>query len=156
MAEYILVTLETLQWLEQEVLPEALNSDYEKVKMVLRVLSHAVEQGVPLPQKLAGFLAVALRDIAHGGNPGKAFGIKRKRGERDTSEAIERAVSRVCKIKFIRRHNPNMSIEVAIAQVAEEEGASEETVKAAWRDYRNSVILSADGRGAHVFYGKVK
>jgi len=156
MAEYIHITSEMLLMLEQEKLPLALKGDYEAVKLLLLVLSFAVEQGIPLPQKLAGFLAGALRDISRGGNPGKAFCIKRKRGGRDTSEAIKRAVDRVFKIKMIRHHNPDMSLEVAIAQVAETEGASEETVKAAWRDYRNSVILNADGRSALTHSGKLK
>ncbi|MBL8421655.1 MAG: hypothetical protein JNK92_13595 [Dechloromonas sp.] len=156
MAEYIKVTPENLLMLEQECLPMALKGDYEAVKLLLRVLSFAIEQGVPLPLKLAGFLAGALRDISRGGSPGNAFCIKRKRGERDVSKAIERAVNRVFMIKMVLHENPGMSIEVAIAQVAEKEGAPEDTVKAAWRDYRNGVILADDGGGAYVFYGKIK
>lgn len=156
MAEYILVTPETLLWLEKEILPGALNGDFEKVKMLLRVLSYAVEQGVPLPAKLASFLAGALREISHGGNPGKAFCIKRPRGGRDTSAATEQAVRRVYKVKVLLQEDPSISVEDAIAQVAESEKASEFTILAAWRDYSKSVALSPDGLSGHVFFGKSK
>lgn len=156
MAEYIKVTPETLLWLEKEFLPGALNSDYEQVKMVLRVLSHAIEQGVPLPEKLASFLADALRDVSKGGNPGKAFCIKRPRGRSVSSAATEQAVRLVFEIKLIHRENPGMSVEDAIHQVAESENLPFFTLQAAWRDYTKGVDLMPDGLGAHVCFREVK
>lgn len=154
MAEYIKATPETLLWLEQDVLPKALNGDYEQVKMLLRVMSHAIEQGIPLPEKLAFFLTLALRNISQGEDPGKAFCIKRKRGERDTSAATEQAVLRVFEMKLILRDNPGMSVESARGIVSDAKNIPDETLKAAWRDYKDCVELKESG--AIVFFRKTK
>lgn len=156
MAEYILATPETLLWLEEEVLPEALKGDYTQVKMLLRILSHAIEQGAPLPAKLAAFLAGALRDISQGGNPGKAFCIMRPIGRGRSSAAIEKAVRLVFAIKLMRHENPGMSVEDAMHQVAESENVPFFTLQAAWRDYTKRVELAPDGLAAYVCFDEVK
>jgi len=144
--EYIVVTPEALELLEQEILPRALNGDYEAVKIVLRVLSYAVTQGVPLPEKLSSFLAEALIAIANGGDPKTAFKILRGRGKRDTTNAEKKAQIMALKVKSRILEMRGMSVERVIGQVATEMHASPDAVWKAWKKYKNNMVFS-DGSG---------
>ena len=147
MAMYMALDRDILLRAEREILPLALREDYEQVQRLLLILSCAVRQDVPLTPLLANFLADALRTISEGGNTNDAFRIKRKRGGRDTKAAAEKAIDRVSRIKALRRGIPKLSLEKAVAQVVAETHASEDTVRAAWRDYRDCVELDESGSG---------
>ena len=139
------------------VLPrlETIEGDYEAMRDLLSYLSQAIRQGIPLHPIHAEYLANALSDISDGADPKTAFRIRRKRGQKDTREAVTRAVGRAYKVALRLKEKPELSVEDAIAEVAEEEKAPEETVKAAWRDYRKSVEL-IDSGWAYVRLEKVK
>lgn len=131
----------------EAVLPRAIDGDYRALCNVLFFLSEAIKQGVPLTPKSANFLADALRRIADGGDAKEAFHIRRKRGERDTREAEDKAAFLVLSVALLRAHKPHekpMTIERAVAKVAEESATPEDTVRAAWRDYRKCVELGDD------------
>lgn len=142
---YVKVDAENLLETERTFLAQGLDGDYEAIKTLLLILASAIEQGVPLTPKLALFLAKALRDISAGGNPGDAFHIKRKRGQRDTRAAAERAIACVFKVKLLLHDRPQLGLDEAFELVGNELHISFDTAKAAWRDYRHSVELSDDG-----------
>ena len=142
---YVKVDAENLLGTEQAFLVKALDGDYEALKTLLLILASAIEQGVPLTPKLAMFLAKALRDISAGGNPGDAFSIKRKRGQRDTRASAERAINCVVKVKILLHDHPQIGLDEAFELVRKELHISCDTAKAAWRDYRHSVELGVDG-----------
>jgi hypothetical protein len=153
---FMSVNRNSLLWSEREILPLALRGDYEKVRELLLILSCAIRDGAPLTPQLAKFLAGALGAIADGGNPNDAFCIKRKRGGRDTKAAAKKSIDRVFKIKALRHQNRKLSLEKAIAQIAEETETPEYTVQAAWRDYRDCVELDENGSVAFFDLGKKK
>ena len=145
MAMHMTLDRDILLRVEREILPLALREDYEQVQRLLLILSCAIRQGVPLTPLLANFLADALRTISEGGNTDAAFCIKRKRGGRDTKAATEKAIDRVFRVMEMRYNKPKLSLEKAFAQVAKETLASEDTIQAAWRDYRDCVELRPYG-----------
>ena len=124
-------------------MPSAAEGNWPAMSVALFVLSEAIRQGVPLGPEDAAFVSNALRETANGVDPKAAFRIRRKRGGKDTRAAAERAVARVVKVKNLRAHN-NLSLEKAIGVVADEEGASSDTVRKAWREYQHC-ISTADG-----------
>jgi len=134
--------------------------DYEAMCDYLLALSETISQGIPLNSANTAFLASALRDISEGADPKAAFRFpKRKRGEKDTREAVSKAVRRACKVAFLlqekRNKNKKFSVEEAIGEIAADEQAPEETIKAAWRDYGKYIELSDSG-WAFVFHKKMK
>ena len=141
------IDTDTLLGVERYLLPRAANGEYEAVSTLLFILSEAIRQAAPLTPKLSLFLAGALREIADGGDPQKALKIRRKRGEKDTRIAVRKNVELAYFVADFRRKHAGqkISVEDAIAEVAENRGVPEETVKAAWRDYRNNVELREGG-----------
>ena len=146
--KYVKVSTETLLLAEREILPSALSDDYEAVKVLLLILASAIEQEMTLTPKLSAFLAGALRNISNGKRASDELHIKRKRGQRDITTAIERSINYVFKIKMLLSENNSTTIDDAIWDVADKHGAEYETVKAAWRDYRHTVELHTDGNSA--------
>lgn len=142
---HIAINQEGLLSVERDILPHAAEGEYAAVCKLLLILSEALRQAIPLTPGLTRFLAGALREIAYGGDAQAAFKIKRKRGEKDTRSAIERNVFLAFFVADLRRTDTRISVEDAIAKVAAEKCVPEETVKAAWRDYRHNVELRDSG-----------
>lgn len=152
---YLCVTKENLLQAEKLIPSQAISGGYPAVCNLLMILSEALVQEVSLTPKLRDFLADALREMSEGGDPMGAFKIKRKRGEKDTRGAVERNVMLAANVaKLLGEKCNGMSVEKAIVKIAEKACVPEETVKAAWRDYRNSVELNE--WGAFLTFAKVK
>ena len=137
------VTNEILLEAEALLLPKVIEGDYKRITQFLSILSASIKQGVPLTPKLADFLSTALREIAEGEDPQSAFKINRKRGEKDTLRALEKDVllaANVARLKIVK----NISIPNAIADTACSLKVSKETVKAAWKKYKQQIKVSKE------------
>ncbi|MBX3619077.1 MAG: hypothetical protein KF891_03675 [Rhizobacter sp.] len=143
------------------LLPDVRTGDQDALDKLLLVISEALKQGVLLSPGLATFLSDALDAIRAGEDPKEAFYIHRGRGRGDTKEAAYRALQLAWLVCEARRPDPKTgkraTVEEAVYEVHEEQGVPEDTVKAAWRDYRKQVELSAEPGGAFVnFERRVK
>jgi len=130
----------------EKFIPQALQGDLDALCALLLVLSAAIRDRVPLTPKLAEYLANELRKIADGGKRDDAFHVRRGKGQRDTREANQNAILLACAVAELRRHQPGekpMTVDNATEMVAKERNVSADTVRAALRDYRHYIELSA-------------
>ena len=140
---YLKTNRKILLDVEVRLLPAAMKGEYWAVCQLLLTLSEAIRQKVPLTPKLSAYLATALRSISDGKDPKSVFNIHRKRGQKDTRVAVDRAIMRAGNVALKVAIN-GMAVGSAIAEVANEEQGSKATVKAAWRDYRKNVEVILD------------
>ena len=144
MVTQLIVTNEALAKCSKQLLQQAKNSCTDAERLLF-IISEALAQDIELPSTLRLWLAAALKDISHGGNAEQALGVVRKQGQRRNavtkntllaaSVALERATEK--------------TLEKAIVAVAKRwRGVSEDTVKAAWRDYGKNIELTQNGDGA--------
>lgn len=116
---------------EELLLSKAEHGEVWAIWNLLAILADALKDNAPISKCCSAYLAKALTRIASGKNADAAFGIRRKRGERDLRRKRAQAFMRACRVEEERLKN--ISLEEAISRVAESEGAKENTVKAAWK-----------------------
>jgi hypothetical protein len=146
-SHWLVATSEQASYRMEAGLPRAIEGDYYVLCDLLLYLSEAIRNRTPLTPKLEGFLADALREIAEGGDPKRAFHIQRGRGERDTREATLRAITIVTSVKCLRLEQARSKTKRLrgvdiMSQVAREENVSYDTVKAALRAFGRYVEAS--------------
>lgn len=138
------------------LLPDVRTGDQDALDRLLLVISEALKQGVLLSPGLATFLSDALDAIRAGADPKEAFYIRRGRGRGDTKAAAQKAVFLAWLVHEARRPDPDTgkiaTVEEAVYDVSEEQQVPEDTVRVAWRDYRNNVELSLEKGGALVSF----
>lgn len=118
---------------EELLLPKAERGEVWAIWNLLAILSDALNDNAPISERCSAYLAEALIRIANGGNANVAFGIRRKRGERDLRKKRAQAFLRAYRVE--KERLKNTTLETAISRVAESEGAKEDTVKAAWKKH---------------------
>jgi hypothetical protein len=117
---------------EKILLPKVQQGELWAIQNVLRLVAEALDDGVRIKGGIANYVANALRRIHAGEKSDTAFGIKRKRGEKDNRKARAKAFLYAHQIEYFRM-TEHLSLEVAIAKVAEAYGATEDTVKRGWK-----------------------
>jgi len=142
--------------MESRVLPKAISGDYYALCDLLLVVSETIRHGDKLTPGLSTFLVDALRKMADGENPGTAFHIHRRKGQRDTRESIFKNIGLAGDVALARKEweegtKKMLRGDDPIAQVSSSRKVPYETVKAAWRDYRHCVELPETGAAAYLF-----
>lgn len=105
------------------------------------ILQHAsigIRQQAPLPPLLSKFIADGLERLSEGATLESAFGLKRKRGERNLQTPRSRQIDLAEAVELERRRGS--TLEVAKAIVAEKSGVNEDTVHKAWRLQRKVAL----------------
>lgn len=116
---------------EELLLPKAERGEVWAIRNLLTILADALKDEAPVSGRCSVYLAKALTKISEGENANAAFGIRRKRGERDLRKKQAQAFLRTYRVEVERLKN--ITLEEAISRVAESERAKEDTVKAAWK-----------------------
>ena len=137
------LTPAALRGIEELVLPQALAGDYEAFTRVAFVCSEAIRQGCPLTPALGTFVVDGLRAMADGVDPGEAWHIRRKRGQKNTALAYERATHYAFSVELARRDGA--TYEDAVNLVAERESVSTHTVERGWKMHHHKIIKREDG-----------
>jgi hypothetical protein len=141
---YLDVSQEAMLNFEQTVLPQALAGDYEALTRVFFVCSKAIEQGQAPTPGLAAFMSDGLRAMAGGTEPGEAWHVQRKRGEKNTALAYANATRRTYLVELKRADGA--TYEEAVDQVAKAEHVSNHTVEHAWKTHHKKVVKREDGQ----------
>jgi hypothetical protein len=117
---------------EELLLTSAMEGELEAIQSLLLIVSEAIRDGCPLTNGVADFISKALANI-HGGMKGDdAFGIKRKRGGKDTRAPRGRAYFMADCVERLRHHS-GLTLELAIEEVSERFSAPPDTAKLAWK-----------------------
>lgn len=119
---------------EKMLLEKAAKCELWAVRNLLRIVSEAIAEGVVLTPKIALFVSTALRRIHDGKKADDAFGIKRKRGEKDQRAARNRQFMLAYAVEQLRESGKKL--EDARQTVEEKAGISENTIQKAWIKYR--------------------
>jgi len=121
-----------LRLAEELLLPKGRAGELWAIQNLLSLVSEAIADSARIPPRIAAFASSALQRIYEGEKADDAFGIKRKRGEKDTRRANRRAF---CMADRIERHRKlqDMTLEDAVAEAADHFHASVHTAKSAWK-----------------------
>src|SRR5574343_9114 len=128
---------------ERILLASAREGDLDAIQSLLLISSEAIRDKCPLTNEVADFIAKALANASHGMNADDAFGIKRKRGGKDTRASKQRAYSMTDCVERLRHHY-DLTLEDAIEDVAPKFFASPHTVKLAWKKNHKEVQRNLD------------
>ena len=136
---------------EELLLTRVEAGETEAIQSLLLLVSEAIRDGCPLTDKVADFISRALANIHGGMNGNDAFGIKRKPGEKDTRASRGRAYSMADCVERLMHHN-GLTLELAIAAVAQRFSVSPDTVKGGWmknyKEVRRTFELEKQTLGA--------
>lgn len=140
--------LSRLRLAEKLLLEAATKSELWAVRNLLLIVSEAIAEGVRLTPGVASFVSGALRKIYEGAKADDAFGIKRKRGEKDHRAARSRNFMLADAVERLRE---NMTLEAARQTVEEKTGIPENTIRKAWvehhKEARRQIDLEKDVLG---------
>jgi hypothetical protein len=128
---------------EELLLTSAKGGEIEAIQSLLLIVSEAIRDGCPLTEDVADFIATALANIHGGMNGDEAFGIKRRRGGRDTRASRQRTYFMADCVERLRHHS-GCTLELALAKVSERFCASTDTVKLAWKKNHKEVRRTFD------------
>lgn len=115
---------------EKTLLEKATKGELWAVQTLLRIVSEAIADGETLTPGIALFVSTALRKIWEGAKADDAFGIKRKRGEKDQRAARSRQFMLADAVERLRESG--MTLEEARGNVHEKTDISENTIQKAW------------------------
>lgn len=127
-----------LKLAEKMLLKKAEDGELWAIQNLLLLVSDAIADGVPLSPLIASYISSSLRKIHDGEKADDAFGIKRKRGEKDTRRSQQRAFSMADAIERLRYHD-KLTLEKAIAFAATKFSVSEDSVKRNWKAHNKEV-----------------
>jgi len=122
-----------LQVAEVLLLPDAKKGELWAIQNLLLISSEAIREKCPLTDGIADYISCALAAIHNGEKADAAFGIRRKRGEKDNRASRMRAYSMADCVERLRYHKNGMTLELAIEEVAPKFSAAPDTVKLAWK-----------------------
>ena len=105
--------------------------DSSAARKLLMCAASALRHGEPLSQPVATFIADGLDRIIEGDASGDAFGVRRGRGEK-ASRYKKTVRDFQYTMDVWERRSQGMTLENAIAAVADEKGENEATVRRAW------------------------
>lgn len=123
-----------LELAEKLLLQQACNGELWAIQNLLLITAEAIRDGCPLTIGIAAFMHYALGKIYIGEKADVAFGIVRKRGEKDTRESQQRAFGFAHMVECRRKYHDE-TLEIAVEKVAALNKASDNTVKAAWQQF---------------------
>lgn len=139
-----------------ERLPKAKEGDREMSTALLATASGLLNAGLPLPQKLAEWIALGLHGLAAGMTMEDSFGIKPRGKGRTAKNAV-----RIRQERFTRAYlseylhqTENISLEHAFERVAAIANVSMDTVNVAWDECHEQVKMCLSVSLGQVF--KVK
>ena len=117
-----------------ERLPKAKEGDREMGLNMLAAASGLIRAGLPLPVKLAEWLALGLHGLAAGMTTEESFGIKPKGKGRTAKNAVRIRQERYTRayLSEYLHQTENIPLEEAFERVAKIASVSAETVNAAW------------------------
>lgn len=123
-----------------EILCEHLDKvdGYEVRLSILQYASIGLRHQAPLPPLLSNFIADGLERLSKGATLESAFGMKRKRGERNLQTQHSRQIDLAVAVELERKRGN--TLEVARAIVAEKSEVIEDTVHKAWRLQRKTAL----------------
>lgn len=128
---------------EKLLLPSVKTGDLASIQSLLQIASEAVRDKCPLTDGVADYISNALASIHQGVNADVAFGIKKKRGGKDTRISRQRAYFMTDCVERLRHHS-GVTLEIAIEEVARKFFASPDTVKLAWKKNHKEVRRTFD------------
>lgn len=120
-----------LELAESTLLPAANRGEFWAIRNLLSILADALADGSQVSAPHAIYLAEALRSIADGKDHKAAFGIRRKRGEKDTRDAKANAFVTAYRVEYLRWQGH--TLEESVAKVSADTMATENTVKWCWK-----------------------
>jgi len=123
-----------LRLAEDLLLPKAKSHELWAIQNLLLISAQAIRDEHPLSKGIADYIASAFEAIHGGENADDAFGIKRKRGEKDLRASRGRAFWMAhC---LARLKHSGMTVERALDEVANRFCVSPDTAKAVWKKNR--------------------
>lgn len=128
---------------EELLLTSAKGGEIEAIRSVLLIVSEAIRDGCPLTDDLASFISTALANIHGGMNSDQAFGIKRRRGGKDTRASSQRAYLMADGVERLRHHS-GCTLELAVEEVSKRFFVPIDTVKSAWKKNYKEVRRAFD------------
>ena len=123
-----------LELAEKSLLPKAEAGELWAIQNILKLVAEALADGVKLNTKVALFISKALIKIYDGEKADNAFGIARKRGERDNRKSRQRNFSIAYEIEKARKYD-GLTIESAEVLAATKYHVSYDTAKKAVKDH---------------------
>lgn len=119
---------------EERLLPKAEAGELWAIQNILKIVAEALANGVKLNEKVALFVSKAFIKIHDGEKADHAFGIVRKRGERDNRKSRQKNVSIAYEIEKARKYD-GLTIESAAVLAATKYHVSYDTAKKAVKDH---------------------
>ncbi len=114
------------------------NGDRAAIQQLLEIVSDGIRVGAPLTPDVAAYLSSALYKISQGENADSAFGIRRKRGEKNLVPIHRKNYSIAEDVQGLRLLG--RSLDNAIAEVAADRGIPQDTAKDAWDKFHKKVM----------------
>lgn len=150
-----------LDYAENDLLLKARNGDNSAKARLLRFAADGLSSGATIPPGIAKFVSDGLRRVYDERVGERAFGIQRKRGEKDTRRAQLRGHWFAAYIEARRRYD-HATLQNAVSDAAQLFNVSEDTAKGGWKQNhrlvkREFALLSdTEGVTEHLRYSDRK
>lgn len=119
---------------EELLLPKAKSHELWAIQNLLLISAEAIRDEHPLSKGIADYIASAFEAIHRGEGADDAFGIRRKRGEKDLRDSRGRAFWMAHCIAQLKQSG--MTVQRALDEVADKFCVSPDTAKTAWKKNR--------------------
>jgi hypothetical protein len=114
------------------------DGDIQAIQELLEIASDGIRVGAPLTREIAEYISSALYKISQGEKADLAFGIKRKRGQKNLVAEHQKNYYIAEDIQGRRLYGE--TLEEAIEKTAEKENIPSDTVKDAWKKFHKKVM----------------
>jgi hypothetical protein len=115
------------------------DGDIQAIQELLEIASDGIRVGAPLTREIAEYISSALYKISQGEKADLAFGIKRKRGQKNLVAEHQKNYYIAEDIQ-LRRLACRETLEEAIEKIAERENIPSDTAKDAWKKFHKQVM----------------
>lgn len=134
-AEYHAISLRLA---EELLMPAVKRGELWAIQNILKLAAEAIQDQSPLSKGVAAYISKALASIHDGEKADEAFGIRRKRGEKDTRKVRQRKYFMADCIERLRHHD-GLTLEDAVEIVAGRFSMSNDSAKLAWKVHHKEV-----------------